>query len=407
MKCRHCNNRLIYEVIDLNHSPISNDLLSEEEMIRKEVYYPLTVMLCSNCFLLQVDEFKKTTDIFSKEYVYFSSYSETWLKHAKKYVNQMIERYRYNSDNLVVEIASNDGYLLQYFLEKKIPVLGVEPTQNTAKVAIKKGINTIIAFFSEKFALKHFSDKKADLLIGNNVLAHVPDLNGFIKGLKIALATKGIITLEFPHVVNMLKYNQFDTIYHEHFSYFSLYTVKKIFEKYNLSIFDVQEIPTHGGSLRVFIKHTADISKNIEDSVKKILDKENIFGITNISSYMKFKDSVRKVKYDFMTFLLESKSKNKKIAGYGAAAKGNTLLNYCGIKKDLIDFCVDTSPHKQGKYLPGSHIPIVGKEEIKLQKPDFVIIFPWNIKEEIIRQHNYIRKWGGKFVIVIPELIIF
>jgi 2-polyprenyl-3-methyl-5-hydroxy-6-metoxy-1,4-benzoquinol methylase len=406
MKCRHCNSELENVLIDLQHSPVSNDLLKPEQLKNPEIYYPLKVYICHKCYLVQIDEFKKSADIFNDEYVYFSSYSTTWLEHSKAYALKMIERFLLTSDKLVVEIASNDGYLLQYFKENKIPVLGIEPTKSTADVAIAKKINTVIDFFSEEFAHHEFKVKKADLLVGNNVLAHVPDINDFVKGLKVALANNGVITMEFPHLLNLIEQNQFDTIYHEHFSYLSLIAVKGIFEQFGLHIFDVEEIPTHGGSLRIYAKHSNDETKKIEPTVKRLLEKEINFGIDNIDTYSSFKEKVQKVKTDFLEFLIQKKKEGKKIAAYGAAAKGNTLLNYCGIKNDLIDFCVDASPHKQGKFMPGSHIPIVESSELKKQRPDYVVIFPWNIKEEIVNQHSYIDEWNGKFVVAIPEIAI-
>ncbi len=407
MKCRHCQTELENILVDLQNSPVSNDLLTKQQLSNAEVYYPLKVFICSNCFLVQIDEFKKSSDIFNNEYVYFSSYSSSWLEHSKSYALNMTSRFNINSDNLVVEIASNDGYLLQYFIEKDIPVLGIEPTKSTADVAIEKGINTIIDFFTFDFACRQFKNRKANLLVGNNVLAHVPDINDFVKGLKYALSSKGVITMEFPHLLNLLEKNQFDTIYHEHFSYLSLYSVKSIFENCGLSIFDVDEIPTHGGSLRIYAKHKEDNSKTIDSSVIQLINKEIGFGINQLKTYKSFSGKVQKVKLEFLEFLIQKKKEGKIIAAYGAAAKGNTLLNYCGIKNDMIDFCVDASPYKQGKFLPGSHIPIVDSSELKKNKPDYIIIFPWNIKEEILKQHNYVLDWGSKFVVAIPELKIF
>lgn len=404
MICRHCKTELKFVFCDLGYSPVSNDLISYDKLGLPEIYYPLKVYVCHSCFLVQIDEFKKSEQIFNNDYAYFSSYSSSWLEHARDYVQKMIGEFEINSNKFIVEIASNDGYLLQYFHERGIPVLGIEPTKNTADVAIKKGINTIVDFFSEKLAQNNFKNRKADLIIGNNVLAHVPDINDFVKGLKLALAPEGIITLEFPHLLNLIQHNQFDTIYHEHFSYLSFFTVNKIFESFGLQLFDVDEIPTHGGSLRIYAKHTNDNSKSIKKSVFRLLKKEMEFKINQVDSYLNFSEKIQKAKFDFIEFLVVQKKARKKIAAYGAAAKGNTLLNYCGIKSDIIDFCVDASPHKQGKFMPGSHIPIVKAEQLEIQKPDFIIIFPWNIKDEIMQQHYYINNWGGRFITAIPML---
>lgn len=406
MKCRHCNTELEFVFCNLGNSPVSNDLLTKDQLNQPEVFYPLKVYVCHNCFLVQIDEFKKHESIFNEEYVYFSSCSSSWLEHVKNYTNQMIDRFGFSQNNLIVEIASNDGYLLQYFHEKGISVLGIEPTRNTAEVAIKKGIHTVVDFFSADFALNNFKEKKADLIIGNNVLAHVPNINDFVKGMKYSLAPTGIITMEFPHLLNLISEKQFDTIYHEHFSYLSFYSVKRIFESFELQLFDVEEIPTHGGSLRIYAKHHSDNTKSITKSVDELRIKENKFCINNIETYFNFSEKIKKVKFDFLNFLITQKKKNKKIVAYGAAAKGNTLLNYCGIKEDIIEYVVDISKTKQGKYLPGSHISIVSEDKIRQDKPDFIVIFPWNIKEEIINQLIYVREWNCQFVIAIPELKI-
>lgn len=407
MNCRFCETELEHVFVDLGEAPPSNSFLNAAQLDKPESYYPLKIFVCSNCFLVQVDEYKKANEIFDSEYAYFSSYSTSWLAHAKAYTEKMVARFDISINSLVVEIASNDGYLLQYFKEKQIPVLGIEPTESTAKVAREKGIESITEFFGESFAKKLvLENRKADLLLGNNVLAHVPDINDFVEGLKVALKVDGVITMEFPHLVKLIENNQFDTIYHEHFSYFSFTTVSKIFEAHGLSIFDVEEIPTHGGSLRIYAKHNEDASKSISKNVSDLLQKEKSIGISDLNYYKGFSEKVNEIKKDLLQFLSEQKKAGKKIAAYGAAAKGNTLLNYCGVRNDVINFVVDASPHKQGKFLPGSHIPIVNEEEIKKNKPDFIIIFPWNIKEEIINQLNYIREWGGQFVISIPKFQI-
>ena len=406
MKCRYCSNNLNHEFVDLINTPPSNSYLFQDELNEPETYFPLKVFVCENCFLVQVDEYKKSDEIFNKNYAYFSSYSRTWLEHSKKYTDYIIQRFGYNEQSLVIEIASNDGYLLQYFKEKNIQVLGVEPTESTAKVAEEKGIETIIEFFGESFAKKlQAKGKKANLLLGNNVLAHVPNINDFVKGLKIALKEDGVVTMEFPHLMQLVKYNQFDTIYHEHFSYLSLFVVKQIFQKAGMEIFDVEKLTTHGGSLRIFARHVEDSSKPIESRVSKLIEEEKSEGLDKLEYYKNFQFATNQVKYDFLNFLLENR--NKKVIGYGAAAKGNTLLNFCGVKNDIIKFVVDASPHKQGKYLPGSHIPIVSEKDIRQLQPNYVVIFPWNIKEEIENQLSYIRDWKGKFVVVIPKLLIY
>lgn len=406
MKCRFCNHEVQTEFVDLLNSPPSNSYLTEEQLNEPEIFYPLKVMVCEKCFLVQIDEYRKSSEIFNQDYAYFSSYSTSWLTHCKKYAMQMLDRFPINKDSLVVEIASNDGYLLQYFDEKSIPVLGIEPTANTAQAAINKGIPTRIEFFGESLAKTLVAEgKKANLLLGNNVLAHVPNIIDFVKGMKTLLSQNGVITMEFPHLYQLVENNQFDTIYHEHFSYLSFFTVKQIFEAHGLEMFDVEEIPTHGGSLRIYAKHHGDISKKIELSVDKLLQKEKEIGINTLGYYQGFQEKVEKIKIDLLTFLIEQNSKGKKVVAYGAAAKGNTLLNYCGIKNGLIDFVVDANPHKQNKFLPASHIRVVDESSIKTTRPDYVIILPWNIKEEIIQQLDYVREWGGQFVVAIPSLI--
>jgi SAM-dependent methyltransferase len=381
-------------------------MVENKNLNRPELYFPLKIFVCEKCWLVQVDEIEKAKTIFNEEYTYFSSFSTSWLKHANNYVNEMVQRFRLDSNSKVIEIASNDGYLLQYFKELNIPVLGVEPTANTANVAISKGIECIVDFFGEKLANEKLINS-ADLILGNNVLAHVPDINDFIKGVKIALKDNGVNTFEFPHLCKLIELNQFDTIYHEHFSYLSLTSVNKIFEKNGMVIFDVQELTTHGGSLRIFAKHKEDTTKQIRQSVFDLLEFEMKLGVDTIIYYENFQFKVDKIKYDFLEFLILQKKLGKSIAAYGAAAKGNTLLNYCGIKgEDLIQFIVDKSPFKQNKYLPGSRIRVCKEDEIKDMKPDYIIIFPWNLKSEIISQLSYVKDWGCKFVIVIPKLEI-
>jgi 2-polyprenyl-3-methyl-5-hydroxy-6-metoxy-1,4-benzoquinol methylase len=407
MICRFCQNELINEFVDLGYSPPSNSFLSYKQLNSPETFYPLKIMVCEKCFLVQLDEFAKHDDIFNEEYVYFSSYSTTWLEHVSNYVDMMHQRFKFNDKSLIIEIASNDGYLLQFFKKKNIPVLGIEPTLNTANVAKEKGIDTIVDFFGEALSSKLLSEGiQADLLLGNNVLAHVPNIVDFVKGLKNSLKINGVITFEFPHLLQLIDKNQFDTIYHEHFSYLSLYTVKQIFNKYGLEIFDVEELDTHGGSIRIFGKHIEDTSKEISDNVNSLLLKETSFGISNINTYLSFQKKSEKVKNSLIRLLIELESKGKKVAAYGAAAKGNTLLNYAGIRKDLIHFISDASPHKQNKFTPGMHIPVFSEEKLKHEKPDYIVIMPWNLKKEIMSQLNYIRDWGGKFIIAVPELSI-
>ncbi len=408
MNCRFCKNILTHEFVDLGSGPPSNSFLTKEQLNSPETFYPLKIMVCEKCFLVQIDEFAKHHDIFSSGYAYFSSFSTSWLAHAKAYTQMMISRFAFNEKTQVIEIASNDGYLLQYFKEYGIPVLGIEPTANTAAAAKVKGIESVVDFFGVRLA-NSLSAKgtKADLLLGNNVLAHVPDINDFVAGLKILLKEKGVITFEFPHLLQLIDKNQFDTIYHEHFSYLSLIATKPIFEKHCLEIFDVEEVITHGGSLRIFAKHKEDKSKTISGSIVMMLDKEINFGLNDLEIYKTFQAKAEKVKNDFTQFLLRAKKEGKKVAGYGAAAKGNTLLNFAGTKKDLLQFVADASPHKQNKFLPGVHIPVFDAQKIKTEKPDYIVILPWNLREEISTQLGYTRDWGGKYVVAVPELEIF
>ncbi|WP_428024397.1 class I SAM-dependent methyltransferase [Arcobacter sp.] len=402
MKCRFCKTKLNDIFVDLVNAPASNSYLTKEQLDEPEVFYPLKIYVCHNCKLVQIDEYKKSNDIFDKNYAYFSSYSTSWLAHAKNYVEMITTKLSLNKDSLVTEIASNDGYLLQYFKEKNIPCLGVEPTNSTAKVAREKGIEVIEDFFGSLLAQKL---KKSDLILGNNVLAHVPDINDFVKGLKIVLKKNATITMEFPHLLKLIEENQFDTIYHEHFSYFSFYTVKQIFEQQGLKLYDVEKLPTHGGSLRIYATHKENDIKTSQN-VEQLLKEEQSFGLLDMGVYKSFQEKANKVKYDLLSFLLQAKKENKTVIAYGAAAKGNTLLNYIGIKSNLISFVVDKSPYKQNMYLPGSHIPILNETNIITYKPDFVIILPWNIQDEIVEQLSYIKKWNGKFAVAIPKLKI-
>ncbi len=407
MKCRFCNNELSYEFIDLINAPLSNSILTEEELNEPETFFPLKLFICEKCFLVQIDEYQKSKEIFNEKYAYFSSISKTWLEHSRKYVNMIIKKLQLNKNSFVVEIASNDGYLLQYFKELKIPCLGIEPASNTAAEARRKGIDVIEDFFGVRLAKELTSiKKKPDLLLGNNVLAHTPDINDFVQGLKLYLCETGVITMEFPHLMQLIENNQFDTIYHEHFSYLSFLTIKSVFETHNLEIYDVEQLPTHGGSLRIYAKHKEDDSKEISNNVEELFNLEISKKMNTMDYYKDFQNKANRIKREFVNFLIQQKLNKKKVVAYGAAAKGNTLLNYCGIKQDLIGFVVDMSPYKQGKFLPGSHIPIINEKEIKKFKPDYIVILPWNIKDEIMEQLDYVEEWGCKFVIPIPKMKI-
>lgn len=384
MNCRSCENKLTHVFADLHASPASNSFLSIDQLNQEEAYYPLKVFVCEKCFLVQMDEYKKTEAIFDNDYVYFSSYSKSWVEHARQYTEKMIKDFGFDSKSLVVELASNDGYLLQHFVQANIPCLGVEPTENTAEVARKKGVPTISKFFGVDTArmLKE-EEKSADLILGNNVLAHVPDIHDFIGGLSVLLKQEGIATFEFPYLVNLIDENQFDTIYHEHFSYLSITALNNILPKHDLEVFKVEKLSTHGGSLRMYLKRKSS-DRLVDISVSEIIESEKNLGLDKIDYYRGFQEKCFQVKVDFLSFLLEKKKEGKKVAAYGAAAKGNTLLNYAGVKKDLIDFVVDASPYKQGKFLPGSLIPVLGIEHLKKERPDVIIILAWNLETEIL-----------------------
>jgi SAM-dependent methyltransferase len=371
-----------------------------------EPFYPLHALVCENCFLVQLEQFESPQAIFS-DYVYFSSYSDMWLAHAKKYVADIVPRLGLSQSSRVVEIASNDGYLLQYFVEANIPVLGIEPAANVAKVAKERGINTIVKFFGKETASELTNTgNSADLIIGNNVLAHVPDINDFVSGLSMLLSPGGTVTMEFPHLLRLIEFNQFDTIYHEHFSYLSLLSVEKIFNAHGLLIYDVEELTTHGGSLRIYAGHKSE-NKAVTDRLARIRQQELSYGLGQLDAYSSFENSVREVKRQFVQFLISAKNENKAVVAYGAAAKGNTLLNYCGVRGDFIDYVVDRSPHKQGLFLPGTHIEVCSPNRIKETRPDYLLILPWNIKEEIMEQVAFIRDWGGRFVVPIPTIQVF
>ena len=404
--CRFCGTPLTNTFVDLGMSPLCESYLSLDQINQEEPFYPLHVHVCDNCYLVQLESYVSPEHIFT-EYAYFSSYADTWLKHAKDYTDLMVERFGYNEDSYVVELASNDGYLLQYFVEKNIPCLGVEPAANVAKVAEEKGVPTLVEFFGVECAKKMVADgKQADLILGNNVLAQVPDLNDFVAGIKILLAPGGVVTIEFPHLMCLMAENQFDTIYHEHFSYFSFITTQKIFAAHGLTLFDVEELSTHGGSLRIYARHEDDDSKPISDRAIALLKREEEAGFKDMQSYANFDEQVKETKRKLLEFLITAKREGKTVAGYGAPGKGNTLLNYCGIRTDFIDYTVDRNPYKQGKFLPGTHIPIYAPDKIMETKPDYVLILPWNFKDEIIKQMAAIKEWGGKFVVPIPEVTV-
>jgi 2-polyprenyl-3-methyl-5-hydroxy-6-metoxy-1,4-benzoquinol methylase len=405
--CRFCYSKLQHTFVDLGMSPLANSYLKPAQLFQMERFYPLHVYVCEHCFLVQLEEFESPEHIFS-DYAYFSSYSDTWLLHAKAYSDMMAARFSVNDKSHVVEIASNDGYLLQFFVEKGIPVLGIEPAANVAEAATAKGIPTLTAFFDQALARQLASQGlRADLLVGNNVLAHVPDLNDFVQGMKILLAPQGVITIEFPHLMRLMAENQFDTIYHEHFSYFSLITVEKIFAQHGLTLFDVEELSTHGGSLRIYARHTEDASIPVGPRVTALKSREVVAGFARLEHYLSFADMVKEAKREILAFLIAAKRERKAIVGYGAPAKGNTFLNYCGMRTDFIDYTVDRSPHKQGCFLPGTHIPIYHPEKIKETKPDYLLILPWNLKDEIMEQLSLIRAWRGQFVVAIPEVRVY
>jgi SAM-dependent methyltransferase len=403
--CRFCASGNLFTFTDLGMSPVSNAFLTEDRLNAMEPFYPLKASVCSNCFLVQVDEFESPEQIFTDNYPYFSSVSSSWLKHSEEYTINMIERFNISAQSKVVEVASNDGYLLQFFKAREVAVLGVEPSSSVAKVAREKGIPTLERFFGVDTARELLGQgHDADLMIANNVLAHTPKLNDFVAGFKILLKKTGVATFEFPHVMNLIQKNQFDTIYHEHFSYFSLLTVKKLMEQHGLKVFDVEELETHGGSLRVLTCHFGDTEKAELPSVQALLTKEKRAGLDDLKTYQAYTEKVQYTKYQLLEFLISEKKKGKLVVGYGAPAKGNTLLNYCGIHSDLVKYTVDKSPYKQGMFLPGTHIAIHDPSIILADKPDFVLILPWNIKEEVMEAMKAIRSWDGKFVVPIPEL---
>jgi len=403
-QCRFCGTRLRRTFTDLGMSPLCESFLRADQLNQMEPFYPLHVYVCEECWLVQLEAYVDPAHIFT-EYAYFSSYSDSWLQHAHSYTDIMIERFGLNQQSKVIEIASNDGYLLQYFVAHSIPVLGVEPAANVAKVAIRKGIPTKVLFFGRETAQALAAEgHQADLMVGNNVLAQVPDLNDFVSGMKILLKPHGVITIEFPHLLRLIEGNQFDTIYHEHFSYFSFITAERIFAAHGMTLFDVEELPTHGGSLRIYAHHTEDSSHAISPRVAALRQVEVEAGFTSAAAYRSFEQQVQETKRKLLEFLITARRQGKTIAGYGAPGKGNTLLNYCGIRTDFLDYTDDRNPYKHGKFLPGTHIPIKHPDAIAESKPDYLLILPWNLKDEIIHQMSFIRDLGVQFVVPIPEI---
>lgn len=406
MKCRHCNATLIHTFLDLGFAPPSNAYLTKNQLSKPEKYYPLRVLVCDQCWLVQTEDYAQAEELFDSEYAYFSSTSTSWLRHAEDYANKMIGAFNLNNNSLIIEVASNDGYLLKNFLAKNIPCLGIEPTKSTAKVAEEIGIPVLQEFFGEDLAKRLASEgRKADLIAGNNVYAHVPNINDFTRGLKTALKAGGVITLEFPHLMRLLERNQFDTIYHEHFSYLSLHAVIRIFESVGLEVWHVEELSTHGGSLRIYGAH-ANEHRKVMSSVADILTQEIKQGLKKLETYTSFQLKANKIKNDFLEFLISQSKLGKKVVGYGAAAKGNTLLNYAGIKTDLMDFICDAALAKQNKFMPGSHIPIVSPDILKNAQIDYLVIFPWNITSEVTTQNIELKQDGVQFVTAVPQLTI-
>jgi 2-polyprenyl-3-methyl-5-hydroxy-6-metoxy-1,4-benzoquinol methylase len=405
MKCRHCGAELKLTLADLGSAPPSNAYLTVEKLQNPEKWFPLRVLVCEECWLVQTEDFAQADELFDADYAYFSAFSSSWLAHSERYVSDMAKRFRLNEQSHVVEIAANDGYLLQYVKVLGIPCTGIEPTASTASAARAKGIDIIEEFFGVNLAKQLVAKgQQADLTVANNVLAHVPDINDFVAGFTALLKPTGVATFEFPHLLNLIELNQFDTIYHEHFSYLSLTAVQHIFAANGLTVFDVQELPTHGGSLRVFAQRTDTGLQVISDQVRLLLQKEERAGMRTAVFYKGFQELAEKVKDDFVAFLIDAKRQGKTVGAYGAAAKGNTLMNFAGIRHDLVHFVVDKNPAKQGKFMPGSRIPIVGEECLRKECPDYVVILPWNLREEIMQQLAYILEWGGKFITAVPEL---
>ena len=406
MNCRHCGTPLKHCFLDLGFAPPSNAYISEDDLHAPELSFPLRLFVCDGCWLVQTEDYARADELFTSDYAYFSSTSESWLAHARDYCRMIVPRLGLDGQSFVVEIAANDGYLLKNFVDMGVPCLGIEPTASTAAAAEAQGVPVLREFFGRKTAARLAAEgRQADLIIGNNVYAHVPDINAFTAGLKAALKPGGTVTLEFPHLLRLIGLNQFDTVYHEHYSYLSLYAVEHIFTAAGLRVYDVEELPTHGGSLRVYGCH-AESGQSTGGQVDRVLEAETEAGLGDLTVYQTFQSHADKVKNDLLSFLIEQKQQGKRVAAYGAAAKGNTLLNYAGVKPDLLPFVCDAAPSKQGKYLPGSHIPILPPEVIKEKKPDFILILPWNIADEVMRQNSAVRAWGGRFVTAVPELNI-
>jgi SAM-dependent methyltransferase len=405
--CRFCHTPLSHTVVDLGMSPLCESILSQAQLNQMEPFYPLHVYVCERCFLVQVEQYVAPDHIFT-EYAYFSSYSDSWLRHARSYVDMITTRLSLGREHHVVELGSNDGYLLQYFVAKGISVLGVEPARNVADVAVAKGVPTISRLFGRETARDLVADGRgADLIAGNNVLAQVPDLNDFVAGIAILLKPGGVVTIEFPHLQRLMDENQFDTIYHEHFSYFSFSTAERIFAAHGLTLFDVEELPTHGGSLRIYARHAADRSRPVSERAQALRAQEDAAGFNKLERYASFTDQVHETKRRLLEFLIAARRQGKSVVGYGAPGKGNTLLNYCGIRTDFLDYTVDRNPYKHGKYTPGTHIPIHPPERIAETRPDYVLILPWNLKDEIMEQMAGIRAWGGRFVVPIPDVKVY
>ena len=404
LRCRFCRSPLATSFVDLGMSPLCQTHITGEQLQEMERFYPLHAYVCDQCFLVQLQEFVAPEEIFT-EYAYFSSYSTSWVEHCGRYAAMMRERFALGPHSRVMEVASNDGYLLQHFVAAGVPVLGIEPAANVARVAIERGVPTTVQFLGEAtgraIAAEH---GHADVVAGNNVLAHVPDINDFVAGMRELLAPRGVITMEFPHLLRLIEGNQFDTIYHEHFSYLSFTTVEQVFAAHGLVLFDVEELPTHGGSIRIFARHAADEAQAVGPRVAAMRERELAEGFRSRERYLGFGEQVRETKRGLLAFLIEAKRQGKRIVGYGAPGKGNTLLNYCGIRSDFLDFTVDANPYKQGKYTPGTHIPILAPEAIREARPDYVLILPWNLQHEIVAQMGYIREWGGRFVVPIPSV---
>jgi SAM-dependent methyltransferase len=406
-RCQFCGAPLRTTLVDLGVQPPCEDFLPAQRVDAMEAFYPLHARVCGDCFLVQVPEYVRPDEIFS-DYAYFSSYSDSWLAHAERYVAMITERLALDERSFVVELASNDGYLLQYFIDKGPRFLGVEPAENVAKVAIEKGVPTEVRFFGTESAGELVAEHgRADLILGNNVLAQVPDLNDFVGGMKVMLAPGGVVTIEFPHLLRLIEGNQFDTIYHEHFSYFSLLTCQRIFSAHGLTLFDVEELPTHGGSLRIYLRHDEDTAKEVTGRVHELRAREIEFGLDRVETYTAFTEQVQATKRNLLRFLIDARDAGRSVAGYGAPGKGNTLLNYCGIRTDLVEYLVDRNPYKHGRFTPGTHIPIFPPEKLAETKPDYVLIMPWNLRDEIAAQLSYVADWGGKLVVGIPDTEVF